>query len=76
MGTGCYLEDLIRAMLDMDRRGEIVKGIYAVGRPCWCQSANIGVSMCISPYENVSNEFILASLAVANMSCSSYFDGS
>ena len=40
---------------------------------CW--SANTGVSMCRSPSENVTYEFVLTSPAVPHMSCSSYFYG-
>ena len=35
----------------------------------------VDVSMCRSPYKNVSYEFVFISLAVPSMSCSSYLEG-
>ena len=40
--------------------------------PCW--SANTSVSMCRSPYENVTCQFDLISPIVPSISCSSYLD--
>ena len=39
---------------------------------CW--SVNTGVSMCRSPWMNVTYEFIITSTAVPSMSCSSYLE--
>ena len=49
--------------------------ITKVVNASFCWSANTGLSVGSSPYENITHEFVLITLTVPSTSCSSFLNG-